>query len=61
MIQRFEITATGTNVHGTWDIDKEHYSFIAWSFEAYKAVVYDGGFVRGWNVAFILQNCPFAC
>ena len=32
MIQRFEVTATGMNVCGTWHIDKECCSFIAWSF-----------------------------
>ena len=32
MIQRFEVAVTGTNVHGAWDTDKEHCSFIAWSF-----------------------------
>ena len=32
MIQRLEVTATGMIVHGTWDIDKEHCSFIAWPF-----------------------------
>ena len=30
MIQRFEVIETGTNACSTWDIDKEHYSFIAW-------------------------------
>ena len=34
MILRFEITATGINVCGTWDIDKEHCSPIACSFLA---------------------------
>ena len=29
MIQRFEVTAIGTNVCGIWDITKEHCSFIA--------------------------------
>ena len=61
MTQRFEVTAIGINVCGTWDIDREHCSPIAWSFLAYKAVIHDGGFMRGWNGAFILQNCPFAC
>ena len=61
MIQRFEVTATGTNVCGTWDIDREHCSPIAWSCLAYKAVIHDGWCVRGWNSAFILQNCPFTC
>ena len=28
---------------------------------AYRALIHDGRFVRGWNGAFILQNCPFAC
>ena len=61
MIQRFEVTATGMNVCGTWDIDKEHCSPIAWSFLAHRAVIHDDGFVTGWNSGFILQNCPFAC
>ena len=61
MIQRFEVTATGMNVCGTWDIDREHCSPIAWPFLAYKAVIHNGGFMRGWNGAFILQNCQFAC
>ena len=29
MIQKFDVTAAGMNVHGAWDIDKEHYSFIS--------------------------------
>ena len=61
IIQRFEVTAIGTNVYGARDITEEHFSFIALSFLAYRAVIHDGGFVRGWNVAFILQNCLFAC
>ena len=61
MSQWFEVTATGMNVCGVWDIDREHCSPIAWSFLAYRAVIHDGGFVRGWNGAFILQHCPFAC
>ena len=61
MIQRLEVIAIGMNVHGVWDIDKEHCSFIAWSFLAYRAVIYDSGFVRGWKGAFILQKCVFAC
>ena len=28
MIQRFEVTATGMNVCGTWDIDREFCSLI---------------------------------
>ena len=28
MIQRFEVTATGMNVCGAWDIEREHYSPI---------------------------------
>ena len=36
-------------------------SFIAWSFLAYRAFIHDSGFVGGWNGAFILQNCLFAC
>ena len=32
IIQRLETTATDMNVHGTWDICKEHCSIIAWSF-----------------------------
>ena len=61
MIQRFEVTATGMNVGGTHDIYREYCFPIAWSFLAYKAVIHDGRFMRSWNVAFILQNCPFAC
>ena len=34
-----EVTATGMNVCRTWDIDREHYCPIAWSFLAYKAVI----------------------
>ena len=48
-------------VCGTWDIDSQHCSFIAWLFSAHKAVIHNGGLVRGWNGAFIFQNCPFAC
>ena len=61
IIQRSEVAATGMNVCGTWDIAKEHFSFIAYSFLANRAVIHDGWFVRGWNGAFILQNCLFAC
>ena len=62
MTQRFEVTARGINVCGTWDIDRGAlFSYTAWSFLAYKAVIHDGGFMRGWNGAFILQNCPCAC
>ena len=61
MIQRFEVTATGMNVCGTWDINKEHCSFTAWSLLAYRAVIHYGGFVNGLKDAFILENCPFAC
>ena len=61
MIQRFEATATGTNVCGAWDIYWEHCSLIVWSFLAYRAVIHDGGFRRCWNGVFILQNCLFAC
>ena len=61
MIQRFEVTATGMNPCGTQDTDREHCPPIAWLFLAYKAVIHDGGHVRGGNGAFILQNCPFAC
>ena len=61
LTQRFEATATGTNVCGTRDIAKKHCSFIAWPFLGYRPVIHDGGFVRGWNGVFILQNCPFAC
>ena len=32
MIKRFEVTATGTNISGTWDIDREHCSPTALSF-----------------------------
>ena len=42
------------------DIDREHCS-IAWLFLAYRAVIHDGGFMRDWNGAFTLQNCPSAC
>ena len=31
MIERFEVSATGMNVGGTWNIDKEQCSLIAWS------------------------------
>ena len=61
MVQRFEVTATGMNVYGAWDIDRESHSSIAWSFLAYRAVIHDGGFMRGWYGASILQNCLFAC
>ena len=61
IIQRFEETATGMNVSGTWDIDREHCSPIAWLFLAFRAVIHDSQFLRGLNGAFILQNCLFAC
>ena len=47
MIQRFEVTATCMNVHGTYNIDKEQCSFIAWLFLAYRAVIHDHQFMRG--------------
>ena len=61
MFQRFEVAATGMNVCGAWDIDREHCSLIAWLLLAYRAGIHDGRLVRGWNCAFILQNCPFGC
>ena len=60
MFQRFEITATGTNVCGTWDINKEHCSFVAQLLLVYRAVIHVCRFVRDWKGAFILQNCLFA-
>ena len=60
IIQMFEATAIGTGVCGICDITQEHCSFIDWSFLAYKAVIHDGAFVRGWNGALIQQNCLFA-
>ena len=60
MIQRFEVTATGMNVCGTWDTDRENCSPVAWLFLAYRTVMHDGALVRGWNGAFILQNSSFA-
>ena len=42
------------DVCGTLDTDMEQYSPIAWLFLAYRPVIHDGGFVRGWNGAFIL-------
>ena len=36
MIQRFQVAATGMDVCGTWDINREHSSPIAWSFLAYN-------------------------
>ena len=56
MIQRFEVTATGRNVCGTWELNREHCSLIALSFLAYKAVIDDHGFVRGSNGVFILHK-----
>ena len=61
MILRFEVTETSMNVCGTWDIDEECFSFIAWSLLAYRIVIHNGGFVRGWKGVFILQNFMFAC
>ena len=61
MTHGFEVIATDMNVCDTWDIDREHCSPIAWLFLAYRAVIHDGGFVRGQNGAFILQNYPFTC
>ena len=61
MIQKFEVTATGLNVCGAWNIDKEHCSPIALSFLAHMGVIHDDGFVRGWTGVFTLENCPFAC
>ena len=42
MIQRFEVTAVGIYEYGIWAITKEHSSFIAWLFLAYRAVTHDG-------------------
>ena len=42
IIQRFEATAIGMNVHGARDITNGHCSFIAWLFLAYRAVIHDG-------------------
>ena len=61
LIQKFEVTAPGMNVCGAWDINREQCSPIAWSFLAYRAVIHDGEFVRGWNGEFIWQNCPSTC
>ena len=55
------LTGNTVNVCGAWGIDREHCSPIDWLFLAYKAVIHDGRFMRGWNGAFIQQNCPFAC
>ena len=60
IIERFEVTAIGTNVSGK-EILPKNFSFITWSVLAYRAQTHDGQFVRGWNGAFILQNSPFAC
>ena len=54
MFQRFEVTAPDMNIHALWDIDKEHCSFIAWWFLAYRAVIHEGWLVRGWKDAFIM-------
>ena len=47
MIQKFEKSVTGMNIYGIWDIDKEHCSQIAWSPLAYRAVIHNGGLMRG--------------
>ena len=61
MIQKFKVTTIDMNEYGARDIDREHCFLIVWLFLAYRAVIHNGGFVRGWNGAFILQNCPFTC
>ena len=50
----------GWNAGGVWNTDRDHCTPIYWSFLAYKAAMHDGGFVRAWNCASMLQNCPFA-
>ena len=45
MIQRFELTAVGMNVSGTYNTDREHFFPIA-SLLANRALIYDGEFMR---------------
>ena len=46
------------NECGTWDIDGEHCSLVAWSFLAYKAVIHDGGAFAGleWYIYSVEQS-----
>ena len=42
MIQRVEVSTTGSNVCGTLDTDREQCSPIAWSCLAYRVDIHDG-------------------
>ena len=46
MIQRFEVTATGINVCGIWDMTRNTVLFLG-HFLAYRAFIHDSEFVRG--------------
>ena len=59
-IQKFDVIVMDGNADGVWNIDREHCAPISGSFLAYKAEIHDGGLVRAWIGASILQNCPFA-
>ena len=59
-INRFDMITMGGKVGGVWNKDREHCAHISWSFLAYGTIMHDGGFVRAWNGASILQNYPFA-
>ena len=43
MTQSFDVTATGMDVCCTFDIDREHCSFITWSFLACRTVKHEVG------------------
>ena len=60
MIHRFEVTEIGMYLCGIRDITKEHFLYCLVIF-GIQGVTHDCGFVKGWNGAFILQNCPLAC
>ena len=59
-IQTVGATCEGILTSEVFLICSEHLVEIPVLFLAYKAVVQDGGFARGWNGVRMLQNCPFA-
>ena len=55
IIQRFELTATGMNVCGAWNIIKEHCSFIVWSVLAFRVAIHGAWIGR------VHLFCLFVC
>ena len=62
MIQRLEVTAIGTvHMYVAYEILLKSTVPLLPGHFWHRAVTHDGRFVRGWNGAFILQNCSLAC